>query len=198
MWWAFCPYLSASTVVTCVLADGSLQCRDVGQLVDEDLGADEALNTLDGELAVLAKYKKRPVLVLSVAGSHYHDRAWRGGDWFLVAPIRSLTLPVTGELKTAPEFVRGVIAYAYRGLFYLPEEKSLAVREAVPHLDRAVTLHASWLLQRREARLSSPMLQCLDEWLRCYVFGRISRRFHDDLEAYRQLVIEGSVTRRTL
>jgi hypothetical protein len=151
---------------------------------------DEELDTDPGEFWAVTKFKKRPVMILSTAGTPYADRAWRGGGFFLIAPIRSLRHPVSGEYKTDPDFVWRTMTYRYSSLFYLPRDDQYAIHEAVLHLDRMKTLHKSWLLEPRSARLSDDAMKCLDEWLRNYLYGKVCSKFNDDLETYRQVVGE--------
>ena len=100
---------------------------------------------------------------------------------------------MTGEYKAPPEFVWGVITYQYSSLFYLPSSDEFNIHEAVLHFDRMKTIHRSWLLRPRSARLSSEAMDCLDEWLRNYIYGEVRLEFPRDLKTYREMVGDAGV-----
>jgi hypothetical protein len=190
MWWTCYPYLFTRPRVPRILADGKTREMDLRQFDPGQEQRDEELDTNPGEFLAVTKFKKRPVMILSTAGTPYQDRAWQGGGFFLVAPIRSLRHPVSGEYIAPPEFVWGTMTYQYSSVFYLPRDDQFDIREAVLHLDRMKTLHQSWLFEPRRARLGGDAMICLDEWLRNYIYGIVRVKFNDDLESYRQIVGE--------
>ena len=179
-WWACFPYAFTKPEVTRFWHDRPSQKLDLRRFDPRQEQTDEFL--------AITKFKKRPVVVLSTAGSLYCDRSWRGGEFFLVAPVYSLRDMVTGEYKPDPQFVWSVITYQFSSLFYLPYSGAYDFQESVLHFDRMTTFHRSWLLEPRKARLSGDSMICLDEWLRNYLFGQVRSRFNEDLEAYRQMV----------
>jgi hypothetical protein len=190
MWWACCPYLFTRPRVTRVLAGGKTKEMDLRHFDPRQEQRDKEPNTNPGEFLAITKFKKRPVVILSTAGTPYQDRAWEGGGFFLVAPIRSLRHPVSGEYVARPEFVWGTMTYRYSSVFYLPRDDQFNIHEAVLHLDRMQTFHQSWLLEPRSVRLGNDAMICLNEWLRNYVYGVVRPQFNEDLETYRQIVGE--------
>ena len=187
-WWACLPYRTTKPEVTRFWPNRPTEILELDRFDPRNEEPDSAAGTEAGEFLAIAKFKKRPVVILSTGGSPYYDRAWRGGEFFLVAPIRSLKNPVTGEFKANPDFVWSVITYKFSSLFYLPRDDASNIHEAVIHFDRITTLHRSWLLEPRRAHLSEDAMVCLDEWLRNYTYGKVRKKFNDDLETYRALV----------
>ena len=105
-------------------------------------------------------------------------------------PLRTLRNEITGEYKANPDFVWDTITYQYSSVFYLPEESRYNFQEAVIQLDRIVTLHQSWLLDPRSAKLSDDARVCLSAWLQNYIFGKLPKKFNENLEAYKAMVGE--------
>ena len=195
MWWTCYPYLNLHPRVIRAWGNGATAEMDLHQFDPTQERSDEKSDTAPGEFLAITKFKKRPVVILSTAGTPYQDRAWQGGGFFLVAPVRSLRHSLTGECIAPPGFVWGTITYQYSSVFYLPRDDQFGVREAVLHLDRMKTLHQSWLLEPRRACLSKDAMVCLDEWLRNYIYGKVRDKFNKDLETYRQMVGEDPQTR---
>jgi len=187
-WWTCYPYAFTSPKVTRLWPHRPTETLDVRRSDPRQEQPDTRAGTVPGEFLAITKFKKRLVVILSTAGAPYRDRAWRGGEFFLVAPVRSLRNPLTREYKAAPKFVWGVITYQYSSIFYLRRSHEFDIREAVLHLDRMTTLHRSWLLEPGRAHLSSDAMVCLDEWLRNYLYGKVRARFNEDLETYCQMV----------
>jgi hypothetical protein len=187
-WWACFPYAFTKPQITRFWPNRPTETLDVRRFDPRKEQPDDVAHTSADEFLAITQFKRRPVVILSTAGSLYHDRAWRGGDFFLVAPVRSLRDTLTGEYKANPNFVWGAITYRFSSVFYLPRDATFDIREGVLHFDRMTTLHRTWLLEPRKAHLSSDAMVCLDEWLRNYLYNEVRARFNDDLETYRQMV----------
>ncbi len=187
-WWTCYPYAFTTSHITRFWPHRPTRTLDVRQFDPRREQPDDEADTIPGEFLAITKFKRRPVVILSTAGTPYRDRAWRGSEFFLVAPARSLRDPLTNEYKAAPQFVWGAITYQYSSVFYLPGSDQFDIHEAVLHFDRMTTLHHSWLLEPRGACLSSDAMVCMDEWLRNYLYGKVRARFNEDLETYRQMI----------
>jgi hypothetical protein len=186
LWWTCYPYQFKSTEVTRFWPDRPTEILDVRRFDPRHESSDDSANTSKDEFLAISRFKPRPVIILSTAGTPFTDRGWRGGDFFLVAPMRSLRDSWTREYRSPPRFVWNTIAYMYSSVFYLPHDDESRVREAVIHFDWMTTLHRSWLLESRNTRLTKDAMVCLDEWLHNYLYGSVSARFGKDLESYRQ------------
>lgn len=196
LWLACVPRAISENQVTRVFESGATARLSVSSLGALD-GATAARASAKG-IPALTLHDVRPVLLLSSPAKRYVDRAWTGGCWHLVAPIRSLKDPDTGEYKAEAAFLWGVITYVYPSLFYLPEDAGFQIREAVVHFDRLTTLHTSWLLEPRRARLTDAALRCADQWLGMYLTGKCSTRFSSDVGAYREMMGESPNVRGSL
>jgi hypothetical protein len=97
MWWTCCPYPFKETRITRVWPDGKAVPMDVCEFDPSKERRDKEANTDPSEFYAIVKCKRRPVVILSMPGTPYRDRAWHGGDWFLIAPVRSLREPLTGH-----------------------------------------------------------------------------------------------------
>lgn len=187
-WWSCHPYIPTTRRISRFVPGSPIHTLDIGSFDPRKEDPDGRAKTQPGEFLAITKFKKRPVVVVSTGGDYYRDRAWKGGDCFLVAPVRSLRDPVTGEYKTGPNFVWSVITYKFSCLFYLPPSDKFDMHESVVHLDRMTAVHRSWLLEPRKAHLTSDATICLDEWLRNYICGKVRRRFNEDLQDYHAMV----------
>jgi len=157
--------------------------------------ADLATDTKPNEFMALCKFKQRPVVILSTAGTSFKHGSWEGGQRYLVAPVFTLRDDVTGEYKVPAKFVWGAIRYQWSSVFYIPEDNTYDIREAVILLDCMTTLQRSWLLNCRKACLSTQAQNCLHEWLRHYLYGTVHPGFNKELEEYRQMVTEDAQIR---
>jgi len=166
--------------------DPKLEMRDPGAKIKKD------------EFVAITKFGLRPVVILSTCGDAYRDRAWRGGECYLVAPMFTLRDRRTGEWKCNPDFAWEVITYRFSSLFYVPRCPSLGIKESVVHLDRMVTLHRSWLLGPCKARLHADAMKCLNAWLYNHAHGRIGQNFMRELRTYREIMDEDPKTRTTV
>lgn len=189
-WWVCCPYSFRQPQVTRFWPNRPTDTLDLRRFDPRREKPDTVAKTDSDEFLAITKFKRRPVVILSTCGSVYYDRAWQGGEHFLIAPARSLRVPLTGEYKANPHFVWGAITYLFSSIFYLPRDPEYDIRESVVHFDHMKTLHRSWLLQPGRARLGKEAMICLDQWLRNYIYGKVSPRFNKDLEAYRDMVGE--------
>lgn len=189
-WWACFPYRFKGPTLIRFWPNRPTEKIDLRTFDPQKERRDEITETEAGEFLGVSKFKPRPVIILSHAGTQYKDRAWYGGDFMLVAAIRSLRDEITGEYRGSPNFVWGAITYQYSSIFYLPSSADFDVHEAVIDFDWMTTIHRSWLLRPRNVRLTGEAITCLDEWLRYYLFGTVRRKFNDDLIAYRQMVGE--------
>ena len=190
VWWACLPYTFDKPIVTRFYFDRPIERLDLTTFEANKEVVDKKSNTNPGEFLALSKFKKRPVVILSTPGSPYGDRAWHGGEYFVVAPLRSLRVDVTGEYKANPDFVWGAVTYHYNSIFYLPDDPKFDLRESVVQFDRLTTLHVSWLLEAAKAKLTRDAWICLSSWLQNYLFGRIPKTFNENLNAYREMVGE--------
>lgn len=188
IWWTCFPYSFESPRVERYWPNRPGEILDISRFSPRNEKHDPAANTLPGEFLAVCKFKKRPVIILSTSGVEYRDRAWHGGEHFVVAPLRSLRDDITGGYKVNPEFVWGAIRYDYPTVFYAPGDNKFGVHEAVLQLDRIATLHCSWLLERSDCRLTSDAMECLDETIRRYVYGKVRAKFAADLVEYRKLL----------
>jgi hypothetical protein len=189
-WWACPPYIFDRPIVTRFWHNRPTQELKLEDFDSRNEESDEINITQPGEFLGVSKFKRRPVIVLSTSGSPYRDRAWKGGEYFLVAPTRTLRSKITGEYRANPNFVWDAITYQYSSVFYLPRDPEYDFLEAVIQFDRIVTLHRSWLLEPRKAKLSHDAKVCIDCWLRNYIFGKVPISFNKNLEAYREMVGE--------
>jgi hypothetical protein len=187
-WWTFYPYAFNQTKFTRFWPDRPTETVDVTRFDPEKEQPDAKAGTEPGEFLAVAKFKRRPVVILSIKGTEYAYRAWRGGEFFLVAPSRTLRNSLTGEYKAPPQFVWEAITYKYSPIFYLPRSDEFGIQEGVLHFDRITAVHHSWLLTPCKARLRQEAMICLDEWLRNYIYGKVRLKFNKDLEAYREMV----------
>jgi hypothetical protein len=188
IWWACPQYVFERPNVWRFYKDRPTEMVDLTKFDANKEVADKNASTEPGEFLAIAKFKKRPVVILSSPGSAYKDRAWKGGEYYLVAPLRTLRSEITGEYKANPDFVWDAITYQYNSIFYLPADTTFDFKESVIQFDRIITLHQSWLLQLRQARLSQDALVCLCSWLQNYLFGKIPKKFNDEVETYREMV----------
>jgi hypothetical protein len=188
MWWACYPYRLKKPEVTRFWRDRPMQKLDLRKFDPRRESRDDKNDTDADELLAIAKFKRRPVIILSTPGTRYVDREWNGGTFYLVAPVRSLRDLWTNEYRAIPQFVWGAITYQYSSVFYLPSSDEFEVHEAVAHFDWMTTLHRSWLLEPRAVRLSSDAMVCLDEWLRNYLYGEVRAKFNEDLKCYRGMI----------
>lgn len=188
LWWTCFPYMLKQPVVTRFWPHRKAEKLDLRRFDPCHEQSDERAHTSTDEFLAITKFKRRPVVIISTAGPPYQDRAWLGGEYYLVAPLRSLRDSLSGEYKANPEFVWGAITYRYNSVFYLPGSDTHHIRESVIHFDWMACFHSSWLLQPCLASLAPDAMVCLDEWLRYYVYGKVRKQFHDDLEDYREMV----------
>jgi len=134
LWWACSPYPFNKPHITRFYFDKPTESVDIRENNFSKEKQDERSDTMPGEFLAISKFKKRPVIILSTSGSPYRDRAWHGGEFFTVAPIRTLRTPITGEYKANPDFVWDTITYQYNSVFFLPEEVKYDIRESVIQL----------------------------------------------------------------
>ena len=198
LWWTCCPFVYKTPYVTRFWARQPTEQLDIRRFNTRDESPDRHTGTSVGEFVALAKFKHRPVVILSTSGSPYVDRGWRGEEFRLVAPLRTLRNELTGEFKANPDFVWNTVRYLFSGVFYLPRDDALGVREGIIHLDLTTSLHISWLTDPCKARLGQDAMRCLDEWLRQFIFGMVGGKFASDLAAYQELVGEEPEIRSTL
>ena len=188
--WTYFPYVFTAPRVKRFWDNRPTEILDINTFNPFTEEPRDGNNSEEGTFEAVTKYKKRPVIILSSVGQSYDPRGLRGGEYFLVAPLRSLRILETDEYKRKPEFVWNVILYKYNSLFYLPNSKKSQIRESVILFERITTLHKSWLTPSGFQRLSSDAQSCLDIWLRYYIFGSIPSSFNKNLEAYRNLMGE--------
>ncbi len=187
-WWTCFPYAFDGPEVMRYRPNRPSQKLDIRQFDPSKEASDDSADTDPSEFLAIAKFKKRPAVIISTAGTPYKGRAWSGGEFFLVAPVYSLRDECTGEYRALPEFVWNAITYRYSSVFYLPRDDTFDIHEATLHFDQMTTLHRSWLLEPRKARLTGEAMNCLDEWLYVYLCGKVRRRFNRDLADYREMV----------
>jgi hypothetical protein len=197
-WWACTPYVFNKPVITRFFFDRPTESLNLANFDARKEAPDERAETEPGEFLAISKFKRRPVIILSTSGTPYRDRAWYGGEFFLVAPTRTLRNEITGEYKANPDFVWDSITYQYSSVFYLPEDSAYDFLEAVLQFDRMTTLHRSWLLEPRRAKLSQDARVCVNAWLQNYIFGKIPNIFNENLNAYRAMVGEDPQVRAGL
>jgi len=197
-WWACLPYVFNRSIVTRFWYDRPTELLNLEEFDPGNEESDAKAKTQPGEFLAISKFKKRPVIILSTPGMPYHDRAWHGGEYFLVAPTRTLRSEITGEYKANPDFVWDTITYQYSSVFYLPGEPAHDFLEAVIQFDRMITLHKSWLLEPRKAKLTHDAKVCVRGWLQSYIFGKVPKIFNANLEAYREMVGEDPQVRAGL
>lgn len=182
--WMVCfPYRFSDDRIERVYPDGLVKVESIhGHRPRVDRDGREAAEEFSGVI----KFKRRPVIVLSTLGDHYQDRAWRGQQTVLVAPVRSLRDDVTNEYRADPEFVWNSICYRYRSIFYLPCSNKYDFHEAALHLDDMRTINCAWLSEKRPARLSDDALKILDGWLHFYIYGKLGEGLAGFLNDYRE------------
>ena len=189
-WWACPPNIFNRPIVTRFWFDRPTEMLNLTSFDPQKEKPDERAKTEPGEFLAISKFKKRPVIILSTPGTPYRDRAWQGGEYYLVAPTRTLKSEITGEYKADPEFVWDSITYQYSSIFYLPGDPAYNFLEAVIQFDRITTLHRSWLLEPRSAKLSNDAKVCLSAWFQNYIFGKIPKKFNENLETSKAMVGE--------
>lgn len=197
-WWACPSYIYDQPVVTRFWFDRPTEILNLRNFDPNKEVPDEKANTQAGEFLAISKFKRRPVIILSTPGTPYRERGWRGGEYFLVAPTRTLRSNISGEYKADPEFVWDSITYQYSSVFYLPGNPAYDFLEAVIQFDRITTLHRSWLLEPRRAKLTHDARVCVNAWLQNYISGKVPKLFNENLEAYRTMVGEDPQVRAGL
>jgi hypothetical protein len=184
IWWAGVPRAAHETLVTRVFPESASTARvELRRLASLD-GSNSRRSAKS--IPVVSVLDIRPVIIISKPGEVYHDRAWHGGCWHLVAPVLSLRDPDTDEYRCASDFLWEVATYSYPSLFYLPSDTRSDVHEAVVHLDRLMTVHTSWLLEPRQAKLSVEAMRCLGGCMGLYLNGRCTQWFTDAIATYRE------------
>lgn len=197
-WWTCYPNPSQSTEVVRIRRGRASERVDVRRFDPEREQIDTESGTAANEFWALAKFKRRPVVILSTGGTPFRHATWRGGERYLVGPIYTLREELTGEYKAPPAFVWGAMRYQYSAVFYLPRHDGFGLREAVVRLDMMTTLQRSWLVDCRRVCLTRKAIYCLDEWLSNYVYRKVRSEFNAELEVYRDLLGEDPQVRTGL
>ena len=197
-WWTCFQFFFDRPKVTRFYCNRPTEILDITKFNPEREVIDNDNKTENNEFLAVCKYKLRPIIVISTSGNHYHDRTWEGGEYFLVAPIYSLRDDITDEYRCSPKFVWDVITYQYNSLFYLPKSSSYQIHEGIIHFDRIITLHKSWLIKQRSACLTGDAMNCLDNWLKLFIYGKIGKKFSEDLQAYQNIVGQDPKIRQDL
>jgi hypothetical protein len=198
LWWAYPLYVFGSPKITRFWSNRPTETINLQQFDASKELADEEAQTQPGEFLGVFKSKMRPVLVLSNPSTTYSDRAWRGGEYFLVAPIRSLRNEYTNEYKSDHNFVWNTITYQYSSLFYLPAGGEYEIKESVLHFDHITTLHRSWFLKPRKVKMTNEAMICVDAWLRNYIYGKVPKGFYDQLKIYQEQMGDAPQVRSSL
>lgn len=189
LFWTCFPYVFNSPRVIRFWKHRPTEHFDITQFDPSKEQKDPRGETEADEFNAITTYKRRPVILLSTSGSRYDPQGLRGGDYFLVAPLRSLRILETKEYKFLPEFVWNSIIYKYSSIFYLPESNENNIMESIILFERVTTLHCSWL-QPCNKRLTAEALTCLNMWFYNFIYGSVPNGFRKDLEAYRNLMGE--------
>ena len=135
------------------------------------------------ERAMIVGAKRRPVIIISRAGTEQTNSPRSQDSCFLVAPVYSFGRGETRRAYSAT-FIERVKAYEYWHLFYLPEYSPARFSEGFVRLDRIQAIHRS-LLEHRPLRLSDYVQELLQSWIRVYLGEELSDA-NDLLYTYRQ------------
>ena len=138
------------------------------------------------ERAAVVGAKRRPVILISRAGTGRADSTRRHDDCFLVAPVYSFGSDET-RLSYSQAFIERVKAYEYWHLFYLPAYNPARIREGFVRLDRIQAVHKN-LLEHTPLMLSDDVQDLLQSWIRVYL-GEELGDVDDILFIYREKAI---------
>lgn len=133
----------------------------------DNLGSpDQTLGLGSDERAMIIRAKRRPVILISRAGTEQADSTRRLGDCFLVAPVYSFG---GDEVRAGypQDFIERVKAYVYWNLFYLPAYTHARIRESFVRLDRIQAIHKN-LLEHMPVTLSDDAQYLFQSWIRVY------------------------------
>jgi len=187
IWISYFPYRFRGDKIEIVGNDGYVEEKRIDS-VKPHINSEGILNAT--EFRGVFKFKHRPVIILSTLGDYYCDRAWRGQETIIVAPVYSLRNETTKEYRGDKDFVWNIITYQYRSLFYLPESPKYDLHESVIHFDDLMAVNCSWLTERRSACLSTDAMMVFDNWLHFYLFNEINGKVADLIKDYRQYLGE--------
>lgn len=127
----------------------------------------QVLGLRSDERAMIIKTKRRPVILISRAGTERADSTRRQGDCFLVAPVYSFG---GDEVRAGypQDFIERVKAYVYWNLFYLPAYTPSRIRESFVRLDRIQAIHKN-LLEHMAVTISDDAQYLFQSWIRVYL-----------------------------
>lgn len=196
--WTCFPYAFFSPRVTRFWNNKPTETIDITEFNPSKEEYDPNNHTEADMFLAINTYKRRPVVLLSSQCQSFDPKGLHGGEYFLVAPLRSLRILETNEYRHKPDFIWNTINYKYNSIFYIPSSDEGTIRESIIFFERMTTLHLSWLIPFGDIRLSSDAMACLDMWLRNYIYGTLPSKFNQNLEDYRKLMGEDPKTKREL
>ncbi len=126
------------------------------------------LNYQKGEFSPINKYKCRPVIVISEPLPNWTDYENYNGNCAVVIPLYSTKLD-SGECRFRQLFLYKIQAYQYPTMFFLPQDDTYNVHEAIARFDR-IAVVKTVCLRPKPVALSEDALFCLSKWLQ-HFFG---------------------------
>ncbi len=148
---------------------------------------DHLLGIRSDERAMIVRAKRRPVIIISQAGTERPDSTRTQADCFLVAPVYSFAGDET-RLSYSQAFIERVKAYEYWQLFYLPGYAPAGIKEGFVRLDRIQAIHKN-LLEQMSVMMSDVAQDLLLSWIRVYL-GEELRVVNSLLSDYREQAID--------
>lgn len=194
-YWSCFPFAFSSPRVTRFWCNRPTETLDTTKFNSTKEKFDPDNKTEADEFLAITQYKRRPVLLLSTPIEKYDTKGFKGGEYYLVAPLRSLRIKETNEYKFSAELIWKSILYSYSSLFYLPDSIGDMICESFVLFERTTTLHQSWLSPCDSIQLSTEALYCVDMWFRNFIFGNVPTTFKNDIDAYRTAMGESPVTK---
>ena len=138
------------------------------------------------ERAAILRAKRRPVVLISRAGTGRADSTRIQDECYLVAPVYSFEGDES-RLSYNQAFIERVKAYEYWHIFYLPEYTPARIRESFVRLDRIQAIHKS-LLEQMPVMLTDDVQALLQSWTRVFLGEELSD-VNDLLYTYRNQAI---------
>lgn len=187
-YWTCFPYAFESPRVTRFWNNRPTETLDITTFDPSNNNFDPNSGLGDDEFQAVTIYKRRPVILLSSKCEEYDPKGLHGGEYYVVAPLRSTRIIETNEYKFPPGFVWNTILYKYNSIFFLPCAEDQKLRESIILFERMTTLHHTWLTTMNDIQLTHDAQTCVDMWLRNFLFDNIPTSFNQNLESYRELM----------
>src|SRR3972149_5488697 len=136
---------------------------------------------------VVARAKKRPVILITPTPERINIRALRGGrihkNVCLVAPLYSVE-GVDGKAKFPEDFVNRIRNMEYRHLFFIPEDSGGQIRHSICRLDSMQAIFAPHL-ESTDLCLSAEVIDILCGQIEFFM----TNSYVGDYQVYRESLI---------